>query len=172
MLGTSRLPNDRMSSQHALILDSICPTNSTIFFPRQTDGVPYSFSDLSSLLIFFFFFWTNFGMRLVCSLCLFGLNSFESKLFFPLALRGQKILSQISVWQKYSQSKFFWPIKTPSLWLSIPYTCQRSLRVSTNASFGIGVCGFRERTSVPELEWILFGTTLTKFLEGDLIVVT
>ena len=40
--------------------------------------------------------------------------------------------------------------------------------VSTNASFGISVCGFRGRTSVLKQEWILNCTTPTRVPERDL----
>ena len=69
-----------MKWQHAVNLKSICVTNSIIIFSRLKDRTPHSSFNLLSSSVLLPFTWTNY---------------LKSKIFFPLCVLRQSILSPV-----------------------------------------------------------------------------
>ena len=148
-----------------------------------------SYSESNSLSPFYSF-GQNYSKSNSFFFLLFGQKYSKSKLPLLVALLGQKksesnskstkifqdifILclscKSLPILQKCSKSHFlsdFWKF---TLFAYLLHTFATGVwTVSANASFGIGVCGLRGRTSVLKQEWIINCATLMKVLERDLI---
>ena len=100
---------------------------------------------------------------------LFGQKYSQSKFPLLFALLGLKILSPTPNLQKKFPVPFSFLKRKNSLFVCTFHTLATGvLTVSTNASFVLGGCGFRGRTSVLKQERILNCTTLKSFLQRDL----